>query len=390
MMDKLIYLDNSATTRIREEALMRYCEVSREQFGNPSSLHARGKEAEDILRAARKSIFSAIGAREGSIIFTGSGTEANNLALLGRAHAKERYRGGRILTSAGEHASVSAPLAALSAEGYRVEEIPTRGGVLDLEALDKLLLPDTLLVSVMAVNNETGAVYDTAELSRRVRARCPDCALHVDATQALFKIPLDVRRLGIDLLTVSAHKVEGPKGVGALYVGADVIRKRGLTPYILGGGQEEGLRSGTENVPGIAAFATACEIGKENFTENEQKMHALRGYLLKKLAEDPVTAEVRPLLPPVAAPHIVSLILPRIKSEVMLHHLSSDGISVSSGSACSSHGKVGTSAFGAFGLTEREVDCTVRVSLSHRNTEEELDLFLASLKRGLTRLVRQK
>ncbi len=389
-MDTLIYLDNSATTRISEEALARYLEVSRASFGNPSSLHRRGKEAEDVLKAARRSVLAAIGAKEGTLIFTGSGTEANNLALFGRAHAKERYRGGRILTSAGEHASVGAPLAALSAEGYKTEEIPTRGGVLDLDALDALLTPDTLLVSVMAVNNESGAVYDIAELVRRVRARTRDAAIHVDATQALFKIPLNVKALGIDLLTVSAHKVEGPKGVGALYVSAELIKKQGIAPYILGGGQEGGLRSGTENVPGIAAFAAACEYGKENFAEIEKKARALRDYLLKRLSEDAVTAEARPLLPPVAAPHIVSLVLPRIKSEVMLHHLSADGISVSSGSACSSHGRVGTSALGAFGLSDREVDCAIRVSLSHRNTEKEIDLFLASLKRGLLRLVRQK
>ena len=245
MTDRLIYLDNSATTRISEAALTRYIEVSRECFGNPSSLHRRGKEAEDILRCARRSVLSAIGAREGTVIFTGSGTEANNLAILGRAHAKERYRGGRILTSAGEHASVSAPLAALAAKGYRVEEIPTVSGVLDLDALDARLAPDTLLVSVMAVNNETGAVYDIAELSRRIRARCPDCALHVDATQALFKIPLDVKRLGIDLLTVSAHKVEGPKGVGALYVSADIIKSAGLPPTSSG----EGRRRASARAP---------------------------------------------------------------------------------------------------------------------------------------------
>ena len=390
MTERTIYFDNSATTPICEAALARYCEVSRMTFGNPSSLHAVGKEAEDILKAARRTVLSCIGARGGSVVFTASGTEANNLALFGRAHAKARYRGGKILTTAGEHASVTAPLAALRAEGFRVEEIPTKGGRLDLSALDAMLTPDTLLVSVMAVNNETGAAYDLAAVSALLRSRCTDCALHVDATQAFMKLPLDVRALGVRLLTLSSHKIEGPKGVGALYIDESLVKEKGIVPHILGGGQEGGMRSGTENVPGIAAFATACEYGKENFTEFTKKTGALREYLIGRLETEEAFREVKPILPPVAAPHILSLVLPGIKSEVMLHHLSGDGISVSSGSACSSHGHTGPSALSAFGLSDREVDCAIRVSLSHRNTEEEVDLLLASLLRGLSRLARRK
>ncbi len=383
-----VYLDNSATTPICEEALARYCEVSRTVFGNPSSLHAVGKQAEDVLKGARLSLLSAIGAKGGHIAFLASGTEANSLALWGRAHAKARYRRGKILASKGEHASVSQTLAALREEGFAVEEIPTVGGALDMAALEAALTPDTFLVSVMAVNNETGAVYPLSEVSRLIAARAPDCLLHVDATQALFHIPLSVSALGIDLLTVSAHKVEGPKGVGALYYTERVRKEKGLVPQILGGGQEDGMRSGTENVPGIAAFAAACDIGKENFAKREKILLSLRQYLLRRLAEEPALREVKPLLPPVAAPHILTLILPGIKSEVMLHHLSADGISVSSGSACSSHGKTGSSPLLAFGCSPREADTAIRVSLSHRNTEEELALFLASLERGLARLSR--
>lgn len=385
-----IYFDNSATTPICEAALSRYCEVSRMAFGNPSSLHARGKEAEDILKAARRTLTDAIGARgSGHVIFTASGTEANNLALFGRARAKERYRRGRILVSAGEHASVKEPLRALAAEGYTVMEIPTRGGVLDLEALASLLTPDTLLLSVMAVNNESGAAYDLSALAPLLRAKCPDCALHVDATQAFLKIPLDVRALGIRMLTVSSHKIEGPKGVGALWIDDSLKKEKGIIPQILGGGQEDGMRSGTENVPGIAAFAAAIQYGKENFAEFAEYTRALRGYLLTRLQSEPAFAEVKPITPPRAAPHILTLILPRIKSEVMLHHLSGDGISVSSGSACSSHGHTGPSALGAYGYTEAETDTAIRISLSHRNTEEEVDLFLSSLAAGLSRLARK-
>ena len=385
-----IYFDNSATTPICEAALARYCEVSRLAFGNPSSLHARGKEAEDILKAARRTVCEAIGARGGSVIFTASGTEANNLALFGRAHAKARYRRGRILVSAGEHASVKEPLRALADEGYTVEEIPTRGGVLDMDALAALLTPDTFLVSVMAVNNESGAAYDLAPLAALLRTRCPDCALHVDATQAFMKIPLDVRTLGIRMLTLSSHKIEGPKGVGALWIDDTLKKEKGVAPQILGGGQEDGMRSGTENVPGIAAFAAAVQYGKENFAEFAESTRALRAYLLDRLQSDPAFAEVRAITPPVCAPHILTLILPAIKSEVMLHHLSGDGISVSSGSACSSHGHTGTTALSAYGYSEKETDSAIRISLSHRNTREEVEIFLASFAAGLARLARKR
>lgn len=388
-MTDIIYLDNSATTRISEEALARYCEVSRELFGNPSSLHAVGKAAEDVLRDARAAIRAAIGAKGGTVVFTASGTEANNLAILGRAHAKARYRGARLLTSAGEHASVTAPLSSLAGEGMRVLEIPTLGGRLNLAALEEMLTPDTVLLSVMLVNNETGALYDLRAVADLIKRKAPDCALHADATQALFKTPIDVRALGVQMLTLSSHKVEGPKGVGALWIDDSLIRQKGVVPQILGGGQESGMRSGTENVPGIAAFATACRIGKAEMGDRIAAITHLRERLLSGLS-DAAFCEVTPVLPEVCAPHILTLILPAIKSEVMLHHLSADGISVSSGSACSSHGHVGTGALSAFGIPEGMRDFAIRVSLSHRNTEADIDAFLSSLSRGLTRLARKK
>ncbi len=385
-----IYLDNSATTRISEAALARFCEVSRAHFGNPSSLHARGKDAEDIMTAAKRTILSAIGAKGGSLIFTASGTEANNLAILGRAHAKARYRRARIVTTAGEHASVSSPFAALAAEGMEVVTVPTVGGVIDLDAMKAALTESTVLVSLMLVNNETGALYDIAAVSRLVRAACPDCAVHADATQALGKVPIDVRALGVRMLTLSSHKVEGPKGVGALFIDESLRREKGIAPLILGGGQGEGLRSGTENVPGIAAFATALDECKQNFSERRKKLLVLREKLLMGIADEPALCEVRPILPPVAAPHILSLILPDIKSEVMLHYLAGEGISVSSGSACSSHGHIGETALSAFGCSDREVDCAIRVSLSHRNEEGEIERFLSVLSDGCRRLCRMK
>ncbi len=384
---KEIYFDNSATTAICQEALDQYIEVSKNTFGNPSSLHKKGKEAEDILKAARKSLLSAIGGEGGSLVFTSSGTEANNLALFGRALAKDRYRGKRILTTAGEHASITEPLAALQKLGMQVEEIPTVGGELDMEFLKSALTPDVILVSVMMVNNETGAIYDIPALSRLIKQQCPDCALHIDATQAFFKLPISVRALGARLITLSSHKIEGPKGLGALYIDPSLIKEKGIVPCLLGGGQEGGFRSGTENVPGIAAFAKAVEYNKAHFAEFSEKTASLRAYLLSCLQSDPAFAGVKPILPPAAAPHILNLILPSIRSEIMLHALSGDGIYVSSGSACSSNDKSHKGgALIAFGVSEKEADCSIRVSLSHKNEKEEIDLFLLSLKKNLTRL----
>ena len=386
----MIYFDNSATTPICRRALDIYNAVSLSHFGNPSSLHAIGKDAEDVMKNARRILLASVGAQDGAIVFTASGTEANNLALFGRAHAKERYRGKKILTSAGEHASVNSPLAALRREGMTVEEIPTVGGELDLAAMEDKLTPDVILVSVMMVNNETGALYDIAAVRRLIKEKCPDCALHVDATQAFFKVPFSVRGLGIGLLTVSSHKIEGPKGCGALYIDRSLLTQKGISPLILGGGQEEGFRSGTENVPGIAAFGEACLYCKENFAEFTEQTRQLRDYLIARIQSEAALAEVRPLLPPRSAPHILCLILPGIRSEVMLHALSARGISVSSGSACSSHGHVGASALLSFGCREEEADCAIRISLSHRNTREEADEFLAALSAECARLARRR
>ena len=385
-----VYFDNSATTRISERALEKYIEVSRTVFGNPSSLHALGFAAEREITAAREAILRTLGSPAGTLVFTASGTEANNLAIFGRLHAKERYRrGAKILTTAGEHASVSEVLRALGTEGVKVVEIPTTGGVLDAEAFRREMTPDVVLVTMMLVNNETGALYDLAAVSRLMKERSPEAVLHIDATQGYLKVPSSPRTLGADMMTISSHKIEGPKGVGALYVSSELLKKRGLAPWILGGGQEGGLRSGTENVPGIAAFAVAATDGAAEFSARAEMTEALRAYLLERLASEPSLADIRPVLPPRHAPHILSLTLPKIKSETMLHYLSSEGICVSSGSACSSNGGGHlSSALIAFGRTAAEADTSIRVSFSYRNTKEEVDLLVAALLRGLTKLSR--
>ena len=385
-----IYFDNSATTAIREECLAKYCEISREVFGNPSSLHKEGFAAERELNTARAEVLSSVADKLSSVIFTASGSEANNLAIIGRALSKERYlRGARIITTDGEHASVSSPVEKLAKMGFDVVKISTRGGTIDMHELEEALTPNVILVTVMHVNNETGAVYDIPAVSRLTHAKCPDALVHVDATQSYMKIPFTKKSLGADMITVSSHKIEGPKGVGALIVGPEVIKSRGLSPLILGGGQEQGLRSGTENVPAVAAFGEAVRLAKGCVSDTNGKCSALRDKLINMLSDAPFSA-ISITRPPIHAPHILNITLPSIRSETMLHFLSAKGIFVSSGSACSSNSEDVSSALIAYGRTPEEADCSIRISFSHRNTEEEVEIFAQALAEGLERLARRR
>ncbi len=390
-MVKKIYLDNSATTKISDEALDRYIEVSGECFGNPSSLHALGFEAEKLLNRARSDILSSLGARASDVIFTASGSEANNLAIIGRAYSKERYkRGAKIITTEGEHASVTAPIERLAQEGFNIAYIPTRGGVLDMERLRAELTADTILATFMMVNNETGALYDIAAAARAVHDACPDALVHVDATQSYLKLPFTKASVGADMITLSAHKIEGPKGVGALVIDDKIKKLRALSPIILGGGQEGGYRSGTENVPAISSFGLAAELGFKTLRERFAKMSELRAYLIGEIKTNPALSEISITEPPTHAPHILNITLPRIKSETMLHYLSSLGIYVSSGSACSSNSHHVSSALVAYGRSAEEADYSIRISLSSHNTKEELGALIAALCAGITKLSRVK
>lgn len=386
---KQIYLDNSATTKICDEALERYIEVSRSSWGNPSSLHSMGYEAEKIINNTRSEIQTSLGVKGATVIFTASGTEANNLAIFGRALSKERYkRDSKIITTMGEHASVDSPLLALEKMGYNIVKIPTAGGEIDMETLSRELTKDVILVSMMMVNNETGALYDTGAVAKLMKAKSPEALLHLDATQSYLKLPFTKVKSGWDMITISSHKIEGPKGVGALVVDGSVMKAKGLAPITLGGGQESGMRSGTENVPGIAAFGEAVRLGFASLGERYEKMSELRGYLISRISDE--APEVKILVPKANAPHIVNITLPKIKSETMLHYLSSLGIFVSSGSACSSNGGHFSSALTAFGRSEGEADSSIRISISHRNTREDMDGFVDGLKSGLAKLSRMR
>ncbi len=384
-----IYLDNSATTKICPEALKKYIEVSESDFGNPSSLHAMGLSAEKLLDNARREILNSVKDTQSKVVFTASGSEANNLAIIGRAFAKERYRrGAKIITADGEHASVSSPLSRLKELGFNTVTISTRGGTIDLDEFKKALTEDVILVTVMMVNNETGALYDTAALKNLMKTACPDAYLHVDATQSYLKLPFTKKSCGADMITVSSHKIEGPKGVGALIIDPAVIKARGLSPIIMGGGQEMGLRSGTENVPAVAAFGEAVKIGASSLIERFKKTSMLREYLIERIKNTESLFAISITDPESHAPHILNITLPSIKSETMLHYLSASGIFVSSGSACSSNSSHSSSALIAFGRTPEEADCSLRISFSHRNERADVDALCDALASGISKLAR--
>ena len=384
-----IYLDNSATTPLSAAARARMLEAM-DCYGNPSSTHAAGQDAHALLERARREVGRALGLtalKPGELIFTACGSEADNLAILGGARAKARRTANRILTTDSEHPAVREPLAQLAREGFDIVTIPTRGGVLDVAAAEALMDDKLFLVTMMLVNNETGARYPLERVFAAARRRAPQALLHCDAVQGFLKVPFTARSLGADMITLSAHKIGGPKGVGALWVEPKILTAKRLVPTLLGGGQESGYRSGTENTVGIAGFGAAAEAGHAVLAADLARMRTLRDGFLARLAER--TPEVRPNLPPENAPHIASLTLPHIKSETMLNYLSRAGICVSAGSACSAHAKSKTSsALLAFGLPVHEADSTIRVSLSPATTEAELSCAADAIAEGVRTLIR--
>ena len=392
---QMIYFDNSATTALCPAAREAMLVVMDAVWGNPSSRHTYGTAAHAILKKAREQVLSALGVRGGkdeNLIFTASGTEADNLAILGTMRAKKALHGGKIITSDAEHPAVLRTVEALESEGFRTAFISTRHGVFDMEQFRREMTRDTHLVTVMLVNNETGAVNDIRAISEYAKSINPDCIIHTDAVQGFLKIPFTPTSLGADLVTVSAHKIHGPKGVGALYVSPYMCKRRAVSPIIFGGGQEGGFRSGTENLPGIAGFGAAAAIGAGTLEENIAKMTFLRDRLQTLLCEDSVLSAVAVNLPQSAerAPHIVSLRMPKIKSETMLNFLSGKGIAVSSGSACAAQSGRISNALLCFGLSEAEADTTLRISLCADNKEEELIALCDTLKLGIKMLARMK
>ena len=385
---KEIYLDNSATTALSVAARQKIADVC-EIYGNPSSLHSMGQSAEKVVREAREVILSALGVRprEGELVFTSCGTEASALAILGSAHAKERKDATRILTSDSEHPSVLKNIELLQKEGFEIVKIPTQNGVLDISAIESALDKKIFLASFMLVNNETGAIYNVSEAFSKIKAKYPEAITHCDAVQGFMKIPFTPTSLKADLITVSGHKLHAPKGVGALYISAEMIKKKKITPFLLGGGQENGMRSGTENTIGIAAFGAAVADIKSRFAQNRAYFGELYSYASGKIEALGIRIN-RPSGD--YAHHIINITLPNIKSETVLHFLSADGVFVSSGSACSSHSKIPSGTLIAFGLSPADADCSLRISFSEYNTKDDIDTLCDSLQSALSRLVRIK
>ena len=360
----MIYLDNAATTRVCPQAAQAALEAMTEQYGNPSSRYPLGREAARRLKEQRGQVAAALGCAPEEIFFTSCGTEGDNWAIRGAVELGRR-KGKHIITTAFEHAAVLEPCKALEREGYEVTWLkPDKTGHISIEDLTAALRPDTVLVSMMLVNNELGTIQPVAEAARAIKAAHSPALLHTDAVQAFLKVPFTPKALGVDLLTISGHKVRAPKGVGALYI------RRGLRfpPLMLGGGQEEGMRPGTEATAQTAAFAAACAVGKA-----EMNSYTIRMKELKEYALDSLLGAI-PELKRVGegeAPHILCLTLPGYKSEVLVRVLGDMGVCVSAGSAC--HRGRPSHVFAAMGLLKNEMDGAFRVSFSPDSTREDVD-----------------
>lgn len=370
-MSMEVYFDNSATTRCYDSVKEIVIRTMTEDFGNPSAMHLKGVEAEKYVKDSAAKLARILKVQEKEILFTSGGTESDNLALIGAAMANKRS-GNHIITTAVEHPAVSQPALFLQEQGFEVTYLPVDSrGVVKLDALEAVLRPDTILVSVMYVNNEVGAVMPVEEIGRRIREKSPKALFHVDAIQAFGKYRIYPKKMGIDLLSVSSHKIHGPKGVGFLYIN----EKAKLQPQILGGGQQSGMRSGTDNVPGIAGLGVAAEEIYRDLDANVERMYSLKGHIAKGLEKIP-DIRINGMALREGAPQILSISVMGVRSEVLLHSLEERGIFVSAGSACSSHKRKLSSTLTAMGMAKDQIESTVRLSFSEENTAEEADYFL--------------
>jgi len=364
----LIYLDNAATTKPSETAKNAALEAM-ECFGNPSSLHRLGLDAEKIIKKSREAVAGVLGVPAGDIYFTSGGTEANNLAILGYCRANQR-RGKHIITSKIEHPSVLAPMEQLEKEGFSVDRIGVDAdGVFSLEEFSQKLCEDTIFVSVMAVNNEVGTVQPIAKIRELMKKKAPNAILHVDAVQAFGKIVLKPKQWGVELMSVSAHKIHGLTGCGALYVGG--VR---LNPLQLGGGQQKDLRSGTENVPGIAAFGAAAGAVTPESDEIFQTRTAL-----KQGFSEQIERVVFHGSDTEQSGYLLNVSFLGVKAEVLLHTLEAKGIYVSGGSACSSHKPMPSHVLTAMGCKKEEIDSAIRFSFSQPLTDAEIELVVKTV-----------
>ena len=370
-----VYLDNSATTRTLDSVAELMCEIMTKDYGNPSSMHTKGVQAEQHIKYAKETLAKILKVNEKEIYFTSGGTESDNWALMGGAYASHRS-GKHIVTTRIEHPAILQTMKHLEEQGFLVTYLPVNQyGVINLEDLRKAIRPDTILVSMMHVNNEVGALQPIEEAGRLIKSINKNILFHVDAVQGFGKFRIYPKKCGIDMISVSGHKIHGPKGVGFLYI----YEGAKIKPILFGGGQQKGFRSGTENVPGIAGLAKAAKVLYDHLEEDQNKLYELRQYFVQEAKKmervflnGPQDTE--------GAPHIVSLSVAGIRSEVLLHALEDKGIYVSAGSACASNKHVVSATLQSMGVAQDLLDSTIRFSFSIFTTKEELDYTIQVLK----------
>ena len=364
------YLDNAATTKVCDEAAQAALAAMTENYGNPSSTHTKGREANRLLEKARKQVSAALGCTPGELIFTSCGSESDNWAIINGAEAMRR-RGKHIISSAVEHDAVRRSLDELESRGFEVTRLaPDEKGGVSLDSVVSALRDDTILVSLMLVNNETGAVTDISSIARAVKKACPAVLVHTDAVQGFMKVPFSAKTLGADMISINGHKIHAPKGIGALYIKNGVK----LKPFIVGGSQETGRRAGTEAMPQIAAFGAACEIAQAGMAENIARMQSLRERAVQRLSRE--IPEL--VLIGGGSPHILSISLPGWRSEVLMNYLEAKKVYVSRSSACKKGGR--SHVLEAMGLSSRVIDGAIRIGLSRFTTEEDIDALCSALK----------
>lgn len=372
------YLDNSATTRVCAEAANKVMEMMTVKYGNPSSLHTKGLEAEQEVSAARAAVAGMLGAKPEEIIFTSGGTEANNIALFGAAAARRRA-GSRIVSTAIEHPSVLHALEELQKQGFEVVTLkPDTNGVVPADSIVQAVTPDTILVSMMLVNNEVGSVQPVEAAAKAIAKSKAPALLHVDAVQAFGKLPVKPKKLGADLVTVSGHKIHAPKGVGALYISSNAR----ILPRVFGGGQERGIRPGTESAPLIAGFGAAVRA-LPSLEEEYEQISALKQACTERLSQ---LAGITFNSPANSLPYILNISVDGIRAETMLHHLASRGVYVSSGSACAK-GKQ-SHVLLAMGLDKKRINSALRISFSRYNTIEDVEALVSALSDGISTIAK--
>ena len=389
-MNRIVYLDNSATTRQYDQVTEVMAEAMRENYGNPSSLHMLGVEAEKKVRSSRKILAAALGASEEEFFFTSGGTESDNTVLFGVAEARKRT-GKKIITTAVEHPAILEPAKRLEAMGFKVDYIGVdRTCHLNMDQLVSAIDDETILISVMGVNNEAGTILPIGEIAalkdRYNREHKTDILLHSDAVQAFGKVPVDLKGAykGVDFLSVSGHKIHGPKGIGGLYIRKGIH----LPPFLSGGGQERHMRSGTENTPGIIGFGKAAEMGMADFAKRTEAMKKARTRLLEGLLAEIPDIRINSPQDETASPSVLNVSFLGTRGEVLLHTLEQDGIFVSTGSACSSNKKGRSHVLTAMGLSDKEIEGAIRFSFSEENTLEEMDYTVEKVKAAVTRFRR--